>query len=148
MLLSRKGLFAIAAVVDVALQPEGLPLSAKNLAARHGLRPRHLEGVLRALVRDGILKGYRGPHGGYALACDPKGVTANDILRAAGFDDTPGEEPQSPLMCKVVLPLLSAVEEECGQALKRISLDDMVNRAATNGDGTGYQEQPGEQCAS
>ena len=89
MILSRKGLFAIAAVVDVALQKDGLPISSKVLAARNGLPSRHLEPVLHSLVRDGILKGVRGPHGGYCLACDCKGVTANDILHAAGTHDLP-----------------------------------------------------------
>ncbi len=68
MLLSRKGLLAIAAVVDVALQKDGRPLSSKQLAERHGLPPRHLEGVLQALMREGILRGIRGPQGGYRLA--------------------------------------------------------------------------------
>ena len=67
-LLPRKGLLAIAAVVDVALQTEERPISAKTLATRHCLPPRHLESVLQSLVRVGILKGIRGPHGGYELA--------------------------------------------------------------------------------
>lgn len=35
------------------------------------------------LVRNGILKGIRGPHGGYALAHERNRITADDILRAA-----------------------------------------------------------------
>jgi Rrf2 family iron-sulfur cluster assembly transcriptional regulator len=62
-ILSRKRLLAIAAVVDVALQKDAQPIAAKTLAARHGLPPRYLEAVLQALVRGGILKGVRGPHG-------------------------------------------------------------------------------------
>lgn len=34
-------------------------------------------------MRDGILKGIRGPHGGYALARERNRITADDILRAA-----------------------------------------------------------------
>jgi len=52
---------AIAAVIDVAINARARPVSAKSLAARHRLPPRHLEPVLQALVRDGILKGVRGP---------------------------------------------------------------------------------------
>jgi Rrf2 family protein len=141
MILSPKGLFAIAAVIDVALQKDGLPISAKTLATRHGLPSRHLEPVLRALVRDGILKSFRGPHGGYSLSCDRRGVSARDILHAAGTDGSPGEQSKSRLIVSVVLPLLSAVEEECGQALSRISLDEMVNRATTNGERTHRTEQ-------
>jgi Rrf2 family protein len=133
MLLSRKGLLAIAAVVDVALQKDGPLPSAKKLAERHGLSPRHLEGMLQALVQDGILEGVRGPHGGYRLARDLDGVTARDILRAAKRDQTHKEQPNSPLVTDVVLPLLMVVEEECGEALSRIGLDEMVSRATTNG---------------
>jgi Rrf2 family iron-sulfur cluster assembly transcriptional regulator len=135
-LLPRKGLLAIAAVVDVALQTDGRPVSAKTLATRHGLPPRHLESVLQSLVRDGILKGIRGPHGGYELARERQGVTANDILRAAGTVDGVAEEPNSELVSKVVLPVLSAAEQAFGQALSQINLDDMTRRAERlNGNG-------------
>jgi Rrf2 family transcriptional regulator, iron-sulfur cluster assembly transcription factor len=128
-LLPRKGLLAIAAVVDVALQTGRRPISAKTLATRHGLPPRHLESVLQSLVRDGILKGIRGPRGGYELARDRRGVTANDILRAAGTVDELEEEPGSELMLKVVMPVLSIAEQEFGQALSRINLEDMARHA-------------------
>src|SRR5271163_4490030 len=74
-LLPRKGVLAVAAVIDVAMQEQGQPISAKTLAARPGLPPRHLEPVLQALVRCGILKGIRGPRGGYELARDRRRVT-------------------------------------------------------------------------
>jgi Rrf2 family iron-sulfur cluster assembly transcriptional regulator len=129
-LLSRKGILAIAAVIDVALHAQGGPISAKTLAARHGLPPRHLESVLQALVRDGILKGIRGPRGGYELGRESQRVTANDILRAAGSVEDPNEEPvNSELLNKVVLPALATAEQEFGVALSRINLDDMVGRA-------------------
>ena len=68
ILSSRRSLLAIAAVVDIALHARPMPVAAKMLAARHNLPPRHLETVLQALVRQGILKGVRGPRGGYELA--------------------------------------------------------------------------------
>ena len=130
-MLPRKGLLAIAAVVDVALQTDGRPISAKTLTTRHGLPRRHLESLLQSLVHEGILKGIRGPRGGYELARERGGITANDILRAAGTVDAAEEEPNSELVAEVVLPVLSAAEQEFGQALSRISLDDMVHRAAS-----------------
>ena len=129
-LLSRKGVLAIAAVIDVALQTQGRPISAKTLAARHGLPPRHLESVLQALVRDGILKGIRGPRGGYELARERRRVSANDILRAAGSVEDVDERPaDSDLVNKVVLPALAGAEQEFGVALSRINLDDMAKSA-------------------
>jgi Rrf2 family transcriptional regulator, iron-sulfur cluster assembly transcription factor len=82
-LLPRKGVLAIAAVIDIAVNARGRPVAAKALATRHRLPPRHLEPVLQALVRHGILKGIRGPRGGYELAREQNRITADDILRAA-----------------------------------------------------------------
>ena len=129
-LLPRKGVLAVAAVIDVALQAHGHPISAKTLAARHGLPPRHLEPVLQALVRCGILHGIRGPRGGYELARDRRNVTANDILRAAGTVDD-GEIPHagSELLDKIVLPAMANAEQEFGVALSRISVEDLARDA-------------------
>jgi len=130
-LLPRKGVLAVAAVIDVAMQEHGQPISAKTLAARHGLPPRHLEPVLQALVRCGILRGIRGPRGGYELARDRRRVTANDILRAAGSVEE-SEQPQqhgSDLLIKVVLPAVANAEHEFGVALSRINLEDMARDA-------------------
>jgi Rrf2 family iron-sulfur cluster assembly transcriptional regulator len=131
-LLPRKGVLAIAAVIDVAMQAQGQPVSAKMLAARHGLPPRHLEPVLQALVRCGILKGIRGPRGGYELARDRRRVTANDILRAAGTVDEADElHDGSDLLTKIVLPAMANAEEQFGIALSRISLEDLARDAQT-----------------
>ena len=129
-LLPRKGVLAVAAVIDVAMQAPGQPISAKALAARHGLPPRHLEPVLQALVRCGILHGIRGPRGGYELARDRRNVTANDILRAAGTVDESGiPHGGSELLDKIVLPAMANAETEFGAALARITLDDMARDA-------------------
>lgn len=130
-LVSRKGVLAIAAVIDIAINARGRPVSAKALAARHKLPPRHLEPVLQALVRDGILKGIRGPHGGYELAREHKRITAADILRAANAaeeaDDPP--LPASMLVKEVVRPALVEAERTFSAALGRINVEDLARRA-------------------
>ena len=130
-LVPRKGLLAIAAVIDVAIHANSRPVSAKALAARHQLPPRHLEPVLQALVRDGILKGIRGPHGGYELGRERDRITADDILRAAiTADDADGLTlPDSLLLNEVVRPALVETERTFSTALGRINIDDMVKRA-------------------
>src|SRR5215468_7161152 len=82
-LLPRKNILTVAAVIDIALNAGDGVVSGKEVAARHNLPSRHLEPVLQALVREGILKGVRGPHGGYKLAREARRITAADILRAA-----------------------------------------------------------------
>src|SRR3977135_3236977 len=126
-LLPRKGILAIAAVIDIALNSRGRPVAAKALATRHRLPPRHLEPVLQALVRHGILKGIRGPRGGYELAREQRRVSADDILRAAGTADEIGEAPHSssPLVSQVVMPALAQAEQSFASALSRISVEDL-----------------------
>jgi Rrf2 family transcriptional regulator, iron-sulfur cluster assembly transcription factor len=131
-LLSRRSLLAIAAVVDVALHARPLPVAAKHLAARHNLPPRHLETILQALVRQGILKGVRGPRGGYELARERRRITAADIVRAAmtatGEDNLP-PLPQSRLVSEVVGPAVSAASEEFLAELEGYTVETLCKQA-------------------
>jgi Rrf2 family protein len=131
MLLSRKGILAVAAVIDVALNSREKPVSAKALADRHGLPPRHLEPVLQALVHDGILRGVRGPRGGYELGRDPQQITAAEILRAAGTVDEGGGDhlPDGGLIGDVVMPAMAQAERTFATALGEISIDHLARRA-------------------
>ena len=132
-LLPRKGLLAIAAVIDVALHARGQPVAAKALAGRHRLPPRHLEPVLQALVRQGVLKGVRGPRGGYELAREPSRITAQDILRAIGSmeENGNGAATKSALMADVVMPALIQAEGVFSGALGHINIEDLVAAAET-----------------
>ena len=131
-LLTRKGLLAVTAVLDVALHADGQPVAARALARRHQLPPRHLEPVLQALVRHGVLKGIRGPHGGYELARDPRQITADDILRAIKTidDDKKSAAVKSRLLAHVVVPQLAQAEVAFTTALARINIEDLVRAAA------------------
>jgi Rrf2 family transcriptional regulator, iron-sulfur cluster assembly transcription factor len=107
------------------------PVSAKALAARHRLPPRHLEPILQALVRDGILKGIRGPHGGYELGRERRCITADDILRAAiTAKDSDALVYGGALVNEIIRPVLAETERMVSGALGRINIDDMVRRVA------------------
>jgi Rrf2 family transcriptional regulator, iron-sulfur cluster assembly transcription factor len=131
-ILSRRSLLAIAAVVDIALHARPQPVAAKQLAARHNLPPRHLETVLQALVRQGILKGVRGPRGGYELARERRRVTAGDIVRAAmtatGEDNLP-PLPESRLVDEVVGPAVRQASEAFLAELDGYTVEMMCKQA-------------------
>jgi len=127
---SREGFRAIAAVVDVALHSRGQPVSAKALAERNSLPPRHLEPVLQALVREGVLRGVRGPRGGYELGRDRRRISADDILRAAGTIENHESEQtgDSIMLSAVVLPALAQSQRACSVALGRITIEDLARK--------------------
>jgi Rrf2 family iron-sulfur cluster assembly transcriptional regulator len=138
-LLSRKALLAVAAVTDVALHARGRLVSARDLAARHDLPARHLEPVLQALVREGILKGVRGPRGGYELARERKRISVDDILKAAGMiEEATDSLPVSDVVRQVVVPAIAQAEKMFASALTRITIEDLVRRAEP------YREAGGE----
>ena len=128
-LLPRKGLLAIAAVIDVALNGCERPVSARKLAARHNLPPRHLEPVLQALVHEGIFHGIRGPRGGYELARERRRISVADILRAAGNADDGDGGKNSRLLDQVVMPALAEAERAFTAALAQLSIEDLARSA-------------------
>lgn len=132
ILLSRRSLLAIAAVVDIALHARPAPVAAKLLAARHELPPRHLETLLQTLVRVGILKGVRGPRGGYELARERRKITAGDIVRAATQElgeEGYGPLPQSRLVDVVVGPEVARASAAFLATLDEVTVEELCQRA-------------------
>jgi Rrf2 family protein len=132
-LVSRKDILAIAAAIDVAVNARSRPVSAKSLAARHKLPPRHLEPVLQALVREGILHGRRGPRGGYELAREHWRISVEDILHAANSTEDAGDPPLpscAPVE-DVIRPALADAVRVFSAAIGRISIEDMTKRTDT-----------------
>ena len=127
--LSDKSLLAVAAVVDVAIHARGQPVAAKALAERHGLPPRHLEPLLQALVHAGILKGVRGPRGGYELARERRRITAASVLRAVSSENGGGEAPHCRLVKQLVAPIVEAAGKAFLDELETITIDDICRRA-------------------
>ncbi len=134
-LLSRRSMLAIAAVVDIALHSRTSPVAAKALASRHKLPPRHLETLLQGLVHTKILKGVRGPRGGYELARERRRISAGDIVRTAMSLSTADPEDfasHSKLLEKVVEPAIRTAAEPFLKELDAISVEDLCESAEKN----------------
>ncbi|HUI19624.1 MAG TPA: Rrf2 family transcriptional regulator [Methylocella sp.] len=131
ILLSRRGQLAVAAVVDIAMHARPLPVAAKALAGRLELPPRRLESLLQGLVHANILKGVRGPRGGYELARERRRITVAAILRAVANEA--GSEssgtPDCRLLRQVIAPLVEAAGEAFLEKLETITIDEICRRA-------------------
>jgi Rrf2 family iron-sulfur cluster assembly transcriptional regulator len=73
--LTKKLLFAIEAVLDIAYNAGDLPVQSGEITRRQGIPRRYLEQVLQQLVRASVLAGVRGPRGGYRLARERRRIT-------------------------------------------------------------------------
>ena len=134
-LVPRRGLLAIASVVEIAFGAANRPLSAKVLAERYRLAPRHLEPILQNLVHVGILKGVRGPRGGYELGREPADIRLDEVLEAAlgPGADAPVPFKESPLIAAVVMPALAGAESALSRTLAGITVEMLLERAKDSG---------------
>jgi len=131
-LLSRRSLLAIAAVVDIALHSRPSPVAAKALASRHKLPPRHLETLLQGLVHAKILKGVRGPRGGYELARERRRISVGEIVRTSMSLSTADPDDigsRSKLLEKVIEPSVRKAGESFLANLDAITVEQLCEEA-------------------
>ena len=134
--LSRKTLLALEAVIDIAFNARPEPVQAKEITARQGVPQRYLEQVMQQLVRAGILKGVRGPRGGYRLAKERRRISVGEVVRVAESieDEEIGtNQPGSDLGRRIVTPLIHSLQEEVMARLDSISIEDLCQRARQHG---------------
>jgi Rrf2 family protein len=134
--LSRKTMLALEAVIDIAFNARPEPVQAKEITQRQGVPQRYLEQVMQQLVRAGVLKGVRGPRGGYRLARERRRISVGDVVRVAeSIDDEAAEnaQPRSELGARIVTPLIHTLQEEVMSRLDAISIEDLCQRARSAG---------------
>jgi Rrf2 family protein len=135
--LSKKMLFAIEAVLDIAYNAGATPVQSRDITRRQGIPRRYLEQALQHLVRSNILIGVRGPKGGYRLARERRRITVGEIVRTVRemeAADSPIDDPQgSELGIKVVRPLWAELHSEAMARLNQVSIDDLCSRADQSG---------------
>ena len=128
----RRSVLAVPAVVDVALHSRSAPVAAKALTQRHKLPPRHLELLLQGLVHAKILKGVRGPGGGYELARERRRLTVGEIVRATMSLSTADPEDlgaNSVLIERTVDPAVRRASETFLDDLDAITVEQMCDTA-------------------
>jgi Rrf2 family protein len=135
--LSRKTLFALEAVLDIAYNARTQPVQSKEITQRQGIPRRYLEQVMQQLVKAGILKGVRGPRGGYHLARERRRISVGEIVRVVdALEGSTGEEiyeTRSELGRKIVSRLLADLHDAMMTRLDAISIQDLCDQARTDG---------------
>ena len=96
MKLGTRGRYAVMAMVDLARQAGGNPISLADIAERQEISLSYLEQLFAKLRRSGLVASVRGPGGGYLLAHDRDQIRISDIIVAVdeslhAVRCTPGE---------------------------------------------------------
>ena len=134
---SKKILFAVEAVLDVAYHAGAAAVQSRDITRRQSIPRRYLEQALQELVRQGILVGVRGPRGGYRLARERRRISVGDIVRIVGGAkagaDLVRQTACSHLGRQVVRPLWDAVHDEAMSRLDAVTIDELCAEADAKG---------------
>ncbi|MCH1541971.1 MAG: Rrf2 family transcriptional regulator [Alphaproteobacteria bacterium] len=132
--LSRKSLLALEAVLDVALHARPDPVQARDITARQGVPQRYLEQVMQALVRAGILRGVRGPRGGYRLARERRRISVREIFEV--IEEIDGGDmdtlSQSDLGRSIIAPFHANMQNALIGAVGDTTIADLCSRTANH----------------
>lgn len=82
MKISTKGRYAVNALIEIALNEQKGPVTLSDLAAMQGISLSYAEQLFASLRKQGLVKGTRGPGGGFKLARHPEEISIAEIIRA------------------------------------------------------------------
>lgn len=122
---------AVDSLVYLAVHHHREPILVSEVAHAQHLSAPYLSKVFQRLAQAGVLRSYRGAHGGYALARDARSITLADIVRV-----TEGDSPMYQCMaltrrcelgtgCRVIRTFKDA-EDAAVAVLAGVSLADLV----------------------
>ncbi len=151
MKLSTKGRYAVMAMVDLAANSEGKPVSLAEIAERQEISLSYLEQLFGKLRRGGLVKSVRGPGGGYLLSRSTDDTRVSDIVVAV-------DEPLRATRCKADSSvgcrgdngrcLTHDLWEELGNQihmfLSSVSLEDVIAKRVVRKRGLLLGEAPAE----
>jgi Rrf2 family transcriptional regulator, iron-sulfur cluster assembly transcription factor len=82
MRLSTKGRYAITAMLELALKGGSEPVTLSEIAHNQGISLSYLEQLFASLRAKGLVKGVRGPGGGYYLGRSLEQISIAEIICA------------------------------------------------------------------
>jgi len=135
MRLSTKGRYAVTAMLDLALHSGNGPVTLADISVNQGISLSYLEQLFAALRGKQLVRGVRGPGGGYYLGRPANEVSIADIICAVDewveFTRCGGREN-----CRAGQPCLThqlwdQLSDEIFHFLSGISLADLVERGRT-----------------
>src|SRR5215470_7339512 len=108
MNISVKGEYALQAILDLAMQPQGEPVRIADIAHRQKIPQKFLELILAGLKQAGFVESRRGAEGGYLLSRPADSLTVGEVLRhvegtahAKGRSRRKGETPFADMWSQV-----------------------------------------------
>ncbi|MEN8168029.1 MAG: Rrf2 family transcriptional regulator [Pseudomonadota bacterium] len=135
MRLSTKGRYAVTAMLDLALNGDKGPVTLAEISENQGISLSYLEQLFAALRAKELVRGVRGPGGGYYLGKDANDISIANIICAVDewveFTRCGGRQDCSRGSRCLTHTLWDELSEEIFNFLANISLGDLVRRGTS-----------------
>ena len=82
MKIPTKGRYAVSAMMDLAIHDSIRPLTIAEIAEKQNISLSYLEQLFAVLRRNGLVRGTRGPGGGYRLAQTADSISIAQIIKS------------------------------------------------------------------
>ena len=132
MRLTTKGRYAVTAMLDLALHSRTNPVTLTDIAARQTKSLSYLEQLFARLRRADMVKGVRGPGGGYTLSREANNINIADIIAAVDepIDVTKcgGEANCQNEKACLTHDLWMGLSAQIKEYLKSITLGDLIEK--------------------
>jgi Rrf2 family iron-sulfur cluster assembly transcriptional regulator len=135
MRLSTKGRYAVTAMLDLALNGVKGPVTLAEISENQGISLSYLEQLFAALRAKELVRGVRGPGGGYYLGRDANDISIANIICAVDewveFTRCGGRQNCSRGSRCLTHTLWDELSEEIFDFLANISIGDLVRRGTS-----------------
>lgn len=101
MKISTKGIYAIEAMLDLAMYSKSGVESLKSIAERREISDKYLEQIIGALRKSELVTSIRGAGGGYQLAKPAEQITVLEILQSVESNLIPMECIENKEVCSI-----------------------------------------------
>ncbi len=132
MMISTKGRYALSYLTDLAICGLDQPVSVKESAAHCDISAKYLEQIASTLCKNRIIRGIKGPNGGYMLAVEPRECTVGSVLRimegslcVAPCSEDGGKMCDRSGNCTNLF-LWEKIDNALNEVVDNITLEDMV----------------------
>ena len=126
--IQKRIIYAIEAVLDIALNAGINPVQNIAIAKRQGIPKRYLEQTLQILVKNNILVASRGPRGGYRLAKERRKIKILDIIKSVSREKEVVDLYKSNISKIIIQPMIYKFLEKSMIYLEKISVEDVYNQ--------------------
>ena len=132
--IQKRIIYAIEAVIDIALNSGVNPVQNISIAKRQGIPKRYLEQTLQTLVKNNILVASRGPNGGYRLAKERRKIMVSDIISSVSSSSSSDLKDlyNTQISKFLIKPLITKVTKKSFELLNNISVEDIYKLATTS----------------